>query len=127
MVAPLFLFSLFMDKTGITQKLSSVFQKQIDYFLGSKKISITVSEAVSGITFLAMGTLIVYLALVNKLFAHSEYQVNVNIFLTKILNLINGFIKAVPEYVWAILLVVAIALIIKLAINQLKKEKYEEK
>ncbi|MEK7596003.1 MAG: cytochrome c biogenesis CcdA family protein [Patescibacteria group bacterium] len=126
MVAPLFLLSLFMDKTGITRKLSLTFQKQIEYPLGSKKVSITVSEAISGITFLAMGILIVYLALVNKLFVHSEYQVNVNIFLTKVLNLANSFIKAVPEYVWAILLVAAIALIIKLAVNQLKKENHEK-
>lgn len=126
MVAPLFLLSLFMDKTGITQRISLTFQKQIEYSLGSKKISITVSEAISGITFLAMGILIVYLALANKLFTHSEYQVNVNIFLTKILNSVSSFIKVVPEYAWAILLVVAIALIIKLAINQLKKEKHEK-
>lgn len=74
-----------------------------------------------------MGTLIVYLALANKLFVHSEYQVNVNIFLTKVLNSISGSIKVVPEYAWAILLVAVIAWIIKLAINQLKKEKHEEK
>lgn len=127
MVAPLFLLSLFMDKSGVTQKLSNTFQKQIEYSLGSKKVSITVSEAISGITFLAMGALIVYLALANKLFVHSEYQVNVNIFLTKVLNSVNGFVKVVPEYVWAILSVAAIALITKLAINQLKKEKHEEK
>lgn len=127
MVAPLFILSLFMDKTSITQKLSATFQKQIGYSLGSKKISIAVSEAVSGITFLAMGTLIAYLALANKLFVHSEYQINVNIFITKILNSISGFIKVVPEFVWAILLVAVIALIVKLAINQLKKEKHEEK
>lgn len=125
MVAPLFLLSLFMDKVGITQKISLAFQKQIDYSFLGKKISIAVSEAISGITFLAMGTLIIYLALANKLFVHSEYQVNVNIFLTKVLNSISNFIKVVPEYVWAILLVAAIASIIKLAINQLKKEKHE--
>lgn len=127
MVAPLFLLSLAMDKTGITQKLSKTFQKQVGYSLGNKKVSITVSEAISGVTFLAMGTLIIYLALANKLFVHSEYQVSINIFLTKILNSVSNFIKAVPEYVWAILLVAAIALIIKLAINQLKKEQHEKK
>jgi len=127
MVAPLFLLSLFMDKTGITQKLSNTFQKQIEYPFGSKKISITVSEAISGITFLAMGSLILYLALANKLFVHSEYQVSINILLTKVLNSVNGFVKVVPEYIWAILLVAAIVLITKLAIKQLKKEKHEEK
>lgn len=127
MVAPLFLLSLFMDKTSMTQKLSSTFKKQIGYPLFGKKISIAVSEAISGITFLAMGALIVYFALADKLFVHSEYQVSINIFLTKVLGSLNGFIKVVPEYVWAILLVAAIASIIKVAIHQLKKEKHEEK
>ena len=127
MVAPLFLLSLFLDKTKFTQRLSATFQKQIEYSLGGKKFSIAVSEAISGITFLAMGTLIFYLAAANKLFVHSEYQVSVNIFLTKVLNSVSSFIKVVPEYVWAILLVAAIASIVKLAINQLKKEKHEEK
>lgn len=126
MVAPLFLLSLFMDKTDITRKLSSMFHKQIDYSFGSKKVSIAISEAISGITFLAMGTLIVYLTLANKLFVHSEYQVNVNIFLTEVLNSVNSLTGAMPEYVWAILIVAVVALIIKLAINQFKKEKYEK-
>lgn len=122
MVAPLFLLSLFMDKTGLTQKLSKTFQKPIEYSLGGKKFSITVSEAVSGIIFLAMGTLILYLAITNKLYIHSEYQVSINIFLTKVLDSVGGFIKVVPEYVWAILLIAAVASIIKLAINQFRRE-----
>lgn len=127
MVAPLFLISLFLDKTDFTQKLNKVFQKPIRYSLGRKKFNITVSEAISGITFLAMGALITYLALTNRLFAHSEYQVNINIFLTKVLNSTNGFIKVVPEYVWAALLVAAVALIVKLSVSQFRKEKNEGK
>ena len=127
MVAPLFLISLFLDKIDFKRKFNKTFQKPIEYSLGSKKFSITVSEAVSGITFLAMGLLIIYLTLTNRLFAHSEYQVNVNIFLTKILNSVNSFIKVVPEYAWAALLITIVALIVKLAINQFRKEKNEEK
>lgn len=126
MVAPLFLISLFLDKAGFIKKFSRVFQKQIKYPFGRKKISITISEAISGITFLAIGTLIIYLSATNRLFAHSEYQVNVNIFLTKILNSASGFIKVFPEYVWAVLLITIIAFIVKLSINQFKKEKYEK-
>ena len=74
-----------------------------------------------------MGTLIGYLAITNRLFVHSEYQVNINIFLTKVLNSASAFIKVVPEYVWAALLIVAIVLIGRSFINQLKKEKHEEK
>ncbi|HCM36728.1 MAG TPA: hypothetical protein DIS53_02275 [Candidatus Wildermuthbacteria bacterium] len=127
MVAPLFLISFFLDKINFTQKFNKTFQRPIGYSLGSKKISITISEAISGITFLAMGTLIGYLAITNRLFVHSEYQVNINIFLTKVLNSASAFIKVVPEYVWAALLIVAIVLIGRSFINQLKKEKHEEK
>lgn len=126
MVAPLFLISLFLDKVDFSQKFNRVFQRPIEYSVGSKKFSITVSEAVSGITFLGMGLLILYLALTNRLFAHSEYQVNINIFLTKVLNSVNSFIKVIPEYAWAALILIAVALIIKLAINQFRKEKHHE-
>lgn len=127
MVAPLFIISLFLDKANFAHKLNKTFQKRIEYSIGGKKIAITVSEAVSGITFLAMGLLITYLALANRLFVHSGYQVSINIFLAKILNSANNFIKVVPEYVWAALVVIAVALIIKSAINKLKEEKNEKK
>lgn len=127
MVVPLFLLSLFMDKTGVTQKLGKTFQKQIEYSIIGKKFSVTVSELISGITFLIMGTLIIYLSLTNQLFVHSEYQVSINIILTKILNSVDNFIKVVPQYMWAALVVVAVAFIVKLAIKQFRKENYEEK
>ena len=127
MVAPLFLISLFLDKVEFTQKISKTFQKPIEYSIGGKKFSITVSEAISGVVFLAMGILIDYLAFTNRLFVHSEYQININIFLTRVLNSVSGFIKVVPEYAWAILLITAIIFIVKSSINQLKKEKHEEK
>ena len=127
MVAPLFLISLFLDKVEFTQKISKTFQKPIEYSIGGKKFSITVSEAISGVVFLAMGILIDYLAFTNRLFVHSEYQININIFLTRVLNSISGFIKVVPEYVWAILLITTIIFIVKSSINQPKKKKHEEK
>lgn len=126
MVAPLFLISLFLDKIDFAQKFSKILQRPVGYSLMNRKITITVSEAVSGIAFLIMGVLISYLAYTNRLFVHSEYQVSVNIFITKILDFANGFLGAVPEYMWAILLFVAIVFITRSIIAQLKKEKYEK-
>lgn len=123
MVAPLFLISLFLDSAPVAGKFSKAFQRPVAYW----RFSITIAEAVSGVTFLALGLLITYLAFTNRLFVHSEYQVSVNIFLTKILNAVSGVAKAVPEYLWALLLVAAVSLIIRLAIRQLKKETYEQK
>ena len=125
MVAPLFLISLFLDRVDFTKKFNSIFQKPIRYSLGGREFKITVSEAISGITFLAMGALIVYLSLANRLFIHSEYQTDINIFLTKFLASVNGFIKIVPEYVWALLLIAAVGAVIKISLNKFKKEKNE--
>ncbi len=126
MVAPLFLLSLLLDKVAFTQKLSRAFQKPIEYSLGGKRFSTTVSEAISGTVFLVIGTLIGYLALTNRLFMRSSYQLSVNIFLAKTTNAISGFIKVVPEYVWAGLLAIAIGFVVKLSISHMKKEKHEE-
>lgn len=127
MVIPLFLISFFLDKVNFTQKFNKTFQRPIEYSLGRKKFVITVSEAISGITFLSMGLLIIYFALTNRLFVHSNYQTSINIFLTQILNVINNFIKVVPEYVWAILLIAAVSFIVGLSIKQFGKEKNEKK
>ena len=123
MVAPLFLISLFLDKIDFTQKFSKVLSKSIKYHLGKKEVSITVSEVVSGITFLAMGVLISYLALSNKLFAHGEYQTSINIYLTKVLQAVSGIARAVPEYIWAALLITVVGTVVWWAIYQFKKEK----
>ena len=89
MVAPLFLISFFLDKVNFEQKFQRIFNRQIRYRLGGKEISITVSEAIAGITFLAMGVLILYLAFTNRLFMQAGgYQTSVNIYFAKILQLI---------------------------------------
>ena len=98
MVAPLFLISLFLDKADFSHKFRQAFRKPLEYSIANKKISITIAELISGITFLIMGTVIIYLAFTNRLFVHSEYQTTINIYLTKFLNAISGFIKIIPEF-----------------------------
>lgn len=125
MVAPLFLISLFLDKVDFSKKLGQAFHKSIEYSIGGKKVSITIAEAISGGTFLIMGILIIYLALVNRLFVHSEYQTTLNIYLTKFMNATNGFLKIIPEYVWAVILVALVIYVIKRSVKQFKRENYE--
>lgn len=87
MVAPLFLISFFLDKINFGQKFQQTFYRPIQYRLGGKEISISVSEAISGITFLAMGVLILYLALNNRLFMQvGGYQTDVNSILQRFYN-----------------------------------------
>lgn len=124
MVAPLFVISLFLDKINFEQKFQKIFNKPIRYRLGGKEISITVSEMVAGVTFFAMGILTFYLAFTNRLFMQAGgFQTDINIYSTKILQLISGVARAVPEYVWALLLIVIIGGIVWRAIRQFKKEK----
>jgi len=123
MVAPLFLISLFLDKINFEQKFLRIFSKPIQYRLVGKEISIAVSEAISGITFLAMGVLILYLAFTNRLFMQAGgYQTSINIYLTKVLQSISGVAQAVPEYVWALSLVIIIGGIIWRVVHQINKD-----
>ena len=127
MVAPLFLISLFLDKINFEQKFQQAFHRPIRYRLGGKEINITISETVSGITFLAMGILILYLALTGRLFMQAGgYQTDINIYLTKVLQSISGVARAIPEYLWAFLLVIIIGGIIWRVVRQFNKEKHEE-
>lgn len=123
MVAPLFLMSFFLDKINFEQKFQQTFYKPIRYRLGSKKIIITVSEAVAGVTFLAMGVLIFYLALTNRLFMQAGgYQTSINIYLTKVLQSISRVAQAVPEYAWALLLIVIIGGVVWRVVRQFNKD-----
>ncbi len=127
MVAPLFLISLFLDKVNFEQKFQQIFHKPIRYKLGGKEISITVSEAVAGITFFVMGVLILYLAFTDRLFMQAGgYQTSINIYLTKILQSIGGGVQAIPEYAWALLLVIIIGGVIWRVVRQFNKEKYNK-
>ncbi|MDP1709361.1 MAG: cytochrome c biogenesis protein CcdA, partial [Candidatus Komeilibacteria bacterium] len=125
MVAPLFFIALFLDKSAITKKLMQV-RKPISYSLGSVKVSLTIGEFISGVMFVIMAILTMSLAFFNKLNVHSSYQVNINIYLTKLFNALRGLITFFPEYVWAIIfLFLLIGLIIK-TIYLFKKETYEQ-
>lgn len=127
MVAPLFLISLFLDKVDLPRQFRQAFRKPIVYSINGKSISITIAEAVSGLTFLAMGIIIIYFTLTGRLFVHSAYQTALNIYLAKFLNVISGFVKIVPEYVWALVVIILVIYIVKRSLKQLKKENYEEK
>lgn len=118
MVAPLFFIASFLDKADINKKIMG-FRKPINYSLLGKKVTLTIAEAISGAVFLGMGSFILYLASQNKLFIHSAYQTDINIYLTKILNAVNGVVGFIPEYIWALIFISTLILIIKKSINQL--------
>ncbi len=120
MVVPLFVLASLVDKTSATNRLM-VLKKQVEYTLFGKKIRAAISDIVSGSIFLLMGLITTYLAFTNKLFVHSAYQTNINIYIDKTTKAVGGIVGFVPQYVWALVVLLVIILITKKSINQFKK------
>lgn len=118
MVSPLFIIASFLDKIDINKKVMG-FRKPLRYFLFKKEFQLTAADAISGTMFLTMGILILKLAYENKLFNHSGYQTDINIYLTYALNAINSAVGFIPQPVWAMIFTAFFILTIKKALRQL--------
>src|SRR3972149_9506171 len=117
MVLPLFLIAFFLDKIDFTKKFFA-FRKSVSYSALGQKISLTFANLFSGLMFLSLGIIIIYLARTQQLASHSSYQVALNIQLTKFINLISRFTKLVPETVWAILFIGTTVFVTFIAVKQ---------
>ncbi len=126
MTLPLFIIAAFLDKVNLTERFTNA-KKTVLMKIGVWSWRITVSEFVSGLIFLLMGGYITYLAFSNTLFAHSEYQLQINLWNAKFLGAINGFVKLIPEYIWAFLFIGIVAYVSYVFIKQYKKQKYGKK
>ncbi len=126
MTLPLFIIAAFLDKFNLTEKFTGI-KKTVPMKIGSFSWQITISELISGLIFLLMGGYITYLAFSNKLFTHSSYQLEMNLWNAKLLGAISGFTSLIPEYIWALLLIGIVVSISYLFIKQYKKQKYEQK
>ena len=119
MTLPLFIIALFLDKYNLTEKIARA-RKKITLRLGSINWDVTISELVSSLIFIGMGSYITYLAFSDKLFNHSDYQLDMNIYSAKFLNIINSYVSLIPEYIWAVLFVGLVGYFVYLFINQYK-------
>lgn len=119
MTLPLFIIAALLDKFNLTEKWQNA-KKTFKPRLGSYEWRITISELVSGLIFLIMGGYITYLALAKKLYMRSDYQLSVNLWSAKLLNSISGFIRAVPEFIWALVVIAAVVYLIYKFIKQFK-------
>lgn len=126
MTLPLFIIALFLDKYNLTEKIMKA-RRIINLRLGTLNWKITISDLISSLIFIGMGGYITYLAFSNKLFNHSDYQLDMNIGSAKFLNAIKGYVSLVPEYIWAVLFVGLVSYFTYLFINQYKKQKNEQK
>ena len=126
MTLPLFIIAAFLDKANLTERFTNA-KKTVAMRVGGFSWRVTISELISGLIFLLMGGYITYLAFSNKLFTHSSYQLEMNLWNAKFLGAINGFVTLIPEYIWALLFIGIVASISYVFIKQYKKQKYEQK
>lgn len=122
MVLPLFLLSIFLDKTRFTEKLMSI-KKTFEFTLFGRTARITVPELISGIAFILMGAITFFWASMNKTATHSEFQVSVNVYLTRLNDALTRVTGGIPEIVWAVIFFGLFALIVWSAIRKFKKNK----
>lgn len=123
MTAPLFVIALFLDKINFTKKflvLRTPIKYRFPFF--RQPIALPVIDAIAGLVFLAMGSLIVFLAFENKLFLHSDYQLTINLFLAKTLQSVESIVKFVPNYVIGLFITIIFLIIILFSAKQLKEE-----
>lgn len=125
MTLPLFIIAAFLDKANLTERFTNA-KKTVAMRIGGFSWKITVSELISGLIFLLMGSYITYLAFSNKLFTHSSYQLEMNLWNAKFLGAINGFVSLIPEYIWALLFIGIVSFISYVFIRQYKKQKHEQ-
>ncbi len=121
MVAPLFALSLMFDRSHLTDRLFGA-RKPVTVRIFGKDKTFRISDFLAGATFAVMGVLTLIWALTGNVAMHSELQINVNIFLTKVQMWLNQFIGGVPQFVWAILIVVIFAWLAATGIRQLSAE-----
>ncbi|MFA6270420.1 MAG: cytochrome c biogenesis protein CcdA [Candidatus Paceibacterota bacterium] len=126
MTLPLFIIAALLDKYNLTEKIKGA-KKIVAMRLGSFKWRITVSELISSLIFLAMGGYITYLAFANKLTMHpSDYQLQMNIYNAKFLGAIQGYVKIIPEYIWALIFVLIVSYMSFAFIKLIKKQNNEK-
>lgn len=118
MVLPLFLIAFFLDKVDFTRKFFA-FRKSISYTVLGQKISLTFANFFSGLMFLVLGIVIIYLARTSQLTSHNSYQVALNIYMTKFIKSISQFTQLIPEIGWAVIFVGIALSIIYFAVKQL--------
>lgn len=117
MVIPLFIIAAFLDKVDFTKKFFA-FRKSISYTIFKQKISLTYANLFSGLMFLILGIVIIYLAQTGGLTSHASYQTALNIEITKIIKSISRITGLIPEIGWALIFTGIAGLISFLAVKQ---------
>ncbi len=119
MVVPLFVLASIIDRTKLTNRLFEA-RKPFTFSLFGKEFKTRISDLLAGATFTIMGVFTLMWAANNPM-GYSATAVDINIFITKILQFLNGFIGGIPQSVWAIIIVGLLVWLTILAIKQNKE------
>ena len=122
LVLPLFLAALFIDRTKVTKRLSSL-RRRISYNLFGRQISVSLSHFVSGVLYLAVGLFILAFERANPDAKTAMYQLNINLTTAEVTRAVSRFTHAIPEAVWGILFGLVFALIAWAAYRQANNDK----
>lgn len=112
MTLPLFLLAVILDKINLNHKLGS-FHNLVRYRLFGREVALSLSEVLSGSIFCFMGLLIIYLTLTGNLTAHAAYQLTINLWVAQLTTFLARYLGFLPEFVWAALALVGLALLVK--------------
>ncbi len=124
MTIPLFIIAGLLDKAAISKKMV-LFRKPLTFTLFGKEMKLTFSEALSGLVFLFVGVLIIYLDLSGNLTSHSGYQLTVNLFVARVTILLNRYLGFLPQVFWAGVLIVSLVVISLTAVKKVKTDEKE--
>ncbi len=124
MVLPLFLIAAFLDKINFTEKFKTL-RRHNEIKIGSFNWKFTFAELVSGLVFLGIGSYIIYLAFKNQLAMRSDYQLAMNLLLAKISYHISHYTSYIPNWGWAIIVILLFISLIVLSIKQIRNKKDE--
>ncbi|MDO8340565.1 MAG: cytochrome c biogenesis CcdA family protein [Candidatus Woesebacteria bacterium] len=120
MVTPLFILSAYLDRVNFTGKFFA-FRKPITFNIFKLKITNTIANLFSGLMFLLIGIIILYLAFSNKLTMQNDYQLSVNIFIAQVTKIIGNFTKFIPEPIWGLFFTGIFILLLIKALKEFKK------
>ncbi len=114
MVFPLFILSYFWDKYNFS-KAKWLHGKLYEWKLFGKTYYLHTSHLISAALLGIMGILIVILALTGKTWTSARYLREMTVIFGGITNWLINKAKFVPEYIWAILIILILTMIIWLA------------
>lgn len=100
MVVPLFVVAAFIDRSQVIKKLESL-KRRVNYSLFGRRISISLSHLVSGITFTIFGLFILIFERANPDVFTAGYQVEINLWAAQITRSIKNATTGVPDSLWA--------------------------